>query len=140
MLVTWTPSSINRVYALIHPAEVSYVLNVASAAVLPLQGVWNAVIYFTTSWRILGEEVRATAGRSAPGRWVLRRTGRGDGGRGGSEGAFRSMGRYREDGFEREARWGRAGGHRPADSTEMEFGARGLGTVRVQRGCELDSL
>ncbi|KAL8396810.1 hypothetical protein RB594_003772 [Gaeumannomyces avenae] len=56
VLVTWTPSSINRVYNLIYPDKVSYPLNLASAAVLPLQGVWNAVIYFSTSWKVLRQE------------------------------------------------------------------------------------
>ena len=53
VLVTWTPSSINRVYSLIHPEEFSYGLNIAASVVLPLQGVWNAVIYCTTSWKIV---------------------------------------------------------------------------------------
>ncbi|CAK7267908.1 hypothetical protein SEPCBS57363_002827 [Sporothrix epigloea] len=56
VLVTWAPSSINRVYTLVHPARNSYGLNIASAAVLPLQGVWNAVIYFSTSWNLLRQE------------------------------------------------------------------------------------
>jgi hypothetical protein len=56
VLVTWTPSSINRVYALSNPNSPSYPLNLASAIVLPLQGVWNAVIFFTTSWKVLSEE------------------------------------------------------------------------------------
>lgn len=60
ILVTWTPSSINRVYTLIYPDKASYGLNIAAAVVLPLQGVWNAVIYFTTSWRIFREEIEAT--------------------------------------------------------------------------------
>lgn len=60
ILVTWTPSSINRVYTLIYPNKASYGLNIAAAVVLPLQGVWNAVIYFTTSWKIFREEVEAT--------------------------------------------------------------------------------
>jgi len=138
VLVTWTPSSINRVYALIHPTEVSYALNVASAAVLPLQGVWNAVIYFTTSWRMLKEEVPILAGRSTVGRWALRCC-RGNEARGGVEGAFRSIGRRGEARLESEARWGSAGRHRQGDTTEMELGPRGHGTVRVQRGGELDS-
>lgn len=62
ILVTWTPSSINRVYTLIYPAQASYGLNMAAAVVLPLQGVWNAVIYFTTSWRIFREEMDASTG------------------------------------------------------------------------------
>ncbi|KAJ4414973.1 hypothetical protein N0V82_007622 [Gnomoniopsis sp. IMI 355080] len=60
ILVTWTPSSINRVYTLIYPDKASYGLNIAAAVVLPLQGVWNAVIYFTTSWKIFREEMEAT--------------------------------------------------------------------------------
>ncbi len=56
VLVTWTPSSINRVHDVLHGDEqagssrhsTSYALNLASAVVLPLQGVWNAVIFFTT--------------------------------------------------------------------------------------------
>ncbi|CAK7219849.1 hypothetical protein SCUCBS95973_003960 [Sporothrix curviconia] len=67
VLVTWTPSSINRVYTLVYPARISYGLNIASAAVLPLQGVWNAVIYFSTSWNLLGEETSRACARS---RWL----------------------------------------------------------------------
>lgn len=58
ILVTWTPSSINRVYSLAYPARTSYGLNLASAIVLPLQGLWNAVIFAATSWTILTEEFR----------------------------------------------------------------------------------
>lgn len=50
MMVTWIPSSANRVYSVIHPGEVSLPLQFASAFVLPLQGFWNAVIYVTTSF------------------------------------------------------------------------------------------
>lgn len=60
VLVTWTPSSINRVYTLIYPDRASWGLNIAAAVVLPLQGVWNAVIYFTTSWKIFREEMETT--------------------------------------------------------------------------------
>lgn len=69
VLVTWTPSSINRVYNLVYPEQASYGLNLASAAVLPLQGVWNAVIYFSTSHKILREELEVASSR----RPVLRR-------------------------------------------------------------------
>ncbi len=57
ILVTWTPSSINRVYSLIYPARTSYALNLAGAIVLPLQGLWNAVIFTATSWTVLKEEL-----------------------------------------------------------------------------------
>ncbi|KAK3989912.1 putative G-protein coupled receptor [Cladorrhinum sp. PSN332] len=56
VLVTWTPSSINRVYSTIYPTKTSYALNLASAVVLPLQGLWNAVIFTATSWTLLKEE------------------------------------------------------------------------------------
>ncbi|OAA53922.1 g-protein coupled receptor [Niveomyces insectorum RCEF 264] len=72
VLVTWTPSSINRVYTLVHPTQTSYGLNIASAAVLPLQGVWNAVIYFTTSWTLLRDEIHRL--RQSP--WLHRFVGR----------------------------------------------------------------
>ncbi|KAK3940789.1 G-protein coupled receptor [Diplogelasinospora grovesii] len=51
MLVTWIPSSANRVYSVVHPDEVSLPLEYMSAFVLPLQGFWNALIYIVTSWK-----------------------------------------------------------------------------------------
>ena len=44
------PASINRVYALVHPTELSFPLNYSAGLVLPLMGFWNSVIYITTSW------------------------------------------------------------------------------------------
>ena len=49
MMVTWMPSSANRVYSVVHKGETSMALEFASAFVLPLQGFWNALIYATTS-------------------------------------------------------------------------------------------
>jgi hypothetical protein len=49
LMVTWIPSSANRVYSYVHPNEISLGLELASAFVLPLQGFWNAIIYATTS-------------------------------------------------------------------------------------------
>ncbi|KAL8799394.1 MAG: hypothetical protein Q9200_007552 [Gallowayella weberi] len=49
LCVTWIPSSINRIYDLARPNDVSYSLNFISAIVLPLMGFWNAVIYFATT-------------------------------------------------------------------------------------------
>lgn len=51
MLVTWIPSSANRVYSVVQNGEVSLPLEYMSAFVLPLQGFWNAIIYMTTSWK-----------------------------------------------------------------------------------------
>jgi hypothetical protein len=49
ILITWIPSSVNRLYSLTSQGRVNFQLSVASGCVLPLQGVWNALIYFTTS-------------------------------------------------------------------------------------------
>lgn len=51
MLVTWIPSSANRVYSVMNQGSMSPPLQFASAFVLPLQGFWNALIYMTTSWK-----------------------------------------------------------------------------------------
>ncbi|KAM5349202.1 hypothetical protein ACJ41O_009025 [Fusarium nematophilum] len=59
ILVTWTPSSIMRVSGLINPNSSSYGVSIATAIVLPLQGVWNTVIYFVTSWSKVKEEYLA---------------------------------------------------------------------------------
>lgn len=50
LLVTWVPSSINRVYTLVHPESFVFGLNYVSALVLPLQGFWNSVVYAVTSF------------------------------------------------------------------------------------------
>lgn len=43
------PSSINRVYALIHPGNVPPSYEYAAGVVLSLMGFWNSVIYIATS-------------------------------------------------------------------------------------------
>lgn len=50
ILITWIPSTANRVYSLVHHGEVSPVLLLMSAFVIPLQGFWNALIYAVISW------------------------------------------------------------------------------------------
>ncbi|EXU95023.1 7 transmembrane receptor domain protein [Metarhizium robertsii] len=50
ILITWIPSSANRVYSFVNDKDVSVPLEFMSAFVLPLQGLWNAVIYAVTSW------------------------------------------------------------------------------------------
>jgi hypothetical protein len=50
LLVTWVPSTINRVYSLVHPDSVVFGLDFASGLVLPLQGFWNAVVYIATGF------------------------------------------------------------------------------------------
>lgn len=58
IVITWVPSSANRVYGLSHASDPSFALNIAAAAVLPLQGFWNAAIFFWTSWAIVKLEYR----------------------------------------------------------------------------------
>lgn len=62
-IIVWVPSSVNRLYTFVHPPK--FGLNVAAAAVLPLQGFFNCVIYCFTSrqqlrtiWRGLKAEMR----------------------------------------------------------------------------------
>lgn len=50
LLVTWIPSSANRVYSVVKAQEINAPLETMSAFVLPLQGFWNAAIYAVTSW------------------------------------------------------------------------------------------
>ena len=57
VLVTWIPSSLNRIHSWLQ-GESPFEYHVATAAVLPLQGLWNAVIFFVTSWAPLKERVR----------------------------------------------------------------------------------
>ncbi|KAK4098580.1 hypothetical protein N658DRAFT_431714 [Parathielavia hyrcaniae] len=98
ILVTWTPSSINRVYSLMYPTRTSYPLNLAGAVVLPLQGLWNAIIFAATSWPILTDEFR-----------VLRRAG--------WRGLF--------TGPHRRGRRGRLGDDDDADDADGDRGPRG---------------
>lgn len=66
LLVTWIPSSANRVYSVVHGGETLEALEYMSALVLPLQGFWNAIIYVVTSWkacRMLADDVLHGAGR-----------------------------------------------------------------------------
>jgi hypothetical protein len=83
MLVTWIPSSANRLYSVINGGEISAPLEYMAAFVLPLQGFWNAGIYCVTSWGAVGKwcrgEVWGGFGKSA----VKELASRGRGGDGG---------------------------------------------------------
>jgi hypothetical protein len=61
VLVTWIPSSLNRIHGW-QDGTSPYHYHVATAAVLPLQGLWNAVIFFVTSWRGIREAFRGKYG------------------------------------------------------------------------------
>ncbi|KAM3457170.1 hypothetical protein MY3296_001222, partial [Beauveria thailandica] len=54
VLVTWIPSSVNRLYSIANDGHINFPLSAVSGTVLPLQGVMNALIYFTTSWSTVG--------------------------------------------------------------------------------------
>ncbi|KAF5876780.1 putative camp receptor-like protein [Botrytis fragariae] len=64
MMITWIPSTANRIYSILYPGMVNMSLQYVSVFVLPLQGFWNASIYIITSmdackvlWKRLGEPV-----------------------------------------------------------------------------------
>lgn len=70
MLVTWIPSSANRLYSIAQNGEIDLPLGFMSSFVLPLQGFWNAIIYMVTSWKackMLAEDaVALLKGESSP--------------------------------------------------------------------------
>lgn len=59
VLVTWIPSSLNRINSWLHGSS-PFEFHVATAAVLPLQGLWNAIIFFVTSWSTVRRNSIAT--------------------------------------------------------------------------------
>jgi hypothetical protein len=123
VLVTWTPSSINRVYNLVYPNRVSFGLNVASAVVLPLQGVWNAIIYFTTSSKMIRDEYKQFRARCEARRLESRATSRG----GGVATEVIRGDRFGHPSF------GRSKVVSNHDGSEMELSGQ-IGTVRAMRG------
>ena len=77
LFVVWVPSSLNRVYQLMHKDHPNFALNFISATVLPLQGAWNATIYiFTTrseckrAYRLLLSKITNTPPPPRPGSTV----------------------------------------------------------------------
>ncbi|EGO52009.1 hypothetical protein NEUTE1DRAFT_89881 [Neurospora tetrasperma FGSC 2508] len=124
ILVTWTPSSINRVHSLLYPKDTSYPLNLASAVVLPLQGVWNAVIFAATTWVVLREE--STQGYKA---W-----------RNGNGGSYNGYGVHstvmKDDDFletRSHCSGGASGGGKKKSGKKGPMDPNRLGTVRVIR-------
>lgn len=51
LLITWIPSTANRLYSVVHQKQILLGLEYASAFVLPLQGFWNGLIYVFTTRR-----------------------------------------------------------------------------------------
>ncbi|EGR51434.1 G-protein coupled receptor protein [Trichoderma reesei QM6a] len=64
VLVTWIPSSLNRIHGWLDGGS-PYEFHVATAAVLPLQGLWNGIIFFVTSWRSIKAWINETFKASA---------------------------------------------------------------------------
>lgn len=65
LIITWVPSTVNRIYNIIRPNKVVFGLNLAAALVLPLQGFWNAVVYIATSTfavKSLWQDIRELCG------------------------------------------------------------------------------
>lgn len=57
VLVSWTPATINRIRSS-RGSDPPSSYQVAMVAVMPLQGLWNAVIFFMTSHRVLRDWMR----------------------------------------------------------------------------------
>lgn len=68
VLVTWVPASINRIRSL-RGGEVPFSYHVAIVTVMPLQGLWNAIIFFTMSRSVVRQVAREKWGL-----WVLKST------------------------------------------------------------------
>ncbi|EQL29318.1 hypothetical protein, variant 2 [Blastomyces dermatitidis ATCC 26199] len=50
LLLTWTPSTINRIHRVSNPDDPVFGLALLSAVVLSLQGFWNLIVYISTSF------------------------------------------------------------------------------------------
>ncbi|KAJ9650317.1 hypothetical protein H2198_010372 [Neophaeococcomyces mojaviensis] len=69
LVITWVPSTINRIYTIIRPTDIVFGLNLAAALVLPLQGFWNALVYMATSTfavECLWQDLRDVCRRKQP--------------------------------------------------------------------------
>lgn len=52
VVVSWTPATINRFHSFKY-GHSSFPYQIATVSLLPLQGVWNAIIFFVTSHKIM---------------------------------------------------------------------------------------
>ncbi|KAK4091105.1 G-protein coupled receptor protein [Purpureocillium lilacinum] len=68
VFVTWIPSSLNRINGWLHGTS-PFQYHLATAAVLPLQGLWNFLIFFITSWRVVRKQIRGAGGGRHGGRY-----------------------------------------------------------------------
>ncbi|GFF62822.1 altered inheritance of mitochondria protein 6 homolog ARB_06966 [Aspergillus lentulus] len=83
-IITWVPSSANRVYALAASNHYVFGLSCASSFALPLQGFWNSLVYITVSWqailtwfRHVGAQARRTSSATLGSLFSLRLLSRG---------------------------------------------------------------
>jgi hypothetical protein len=51
LLITWVPTSANRMYAMANPESFNYPLNYIASFLFPLQGFWNLIVYVLSSQR-----------------------------------------------------------------------------------------
>ena len=63
LLISWIPSSINRVVSLVRPNDFNWGLNYTETLVFPSQGFWNAVVYVIMSQTACRNLGRAVLGR-----------------------------------------------------------------------------
>lgn len=63
LLISWVPSSINRLYSLANPNKLNFGLNYTETLVLPLEGFWNALVYIITSQTACRNLWRSVRGR-----------------------------------------------------------------------------
>jgi hypothetical protein len=63
MLVTWVPSTANRVYGVLHADALNFGLNALASTVLPLQGFFNTCVYMFISRGELWRKFQELRGR-----------------------------------------------------------------------------
>jgi len=82
VVVSWTPATINRFHSFKYGYS-SFPYQIATVSLLPLQGVWNAIIFFVTSHKIMEDwaqdqrTLRVSRPRVATEEAMIRRPARG---------------------------------------------------------------
>ncbi|RKK23600.1 hypothetical protein BFJ66_g16178, partial [Fusarium oxysporum f. sp. cepae] len=82
VVVSWTPATINRFHSFKYGYS-SFPYQIATVSLLPLQGVWNAIIFFVTSHKIMEDwaqdqrTLRVSRPRVATEEAMIRRLARG---------------------------------------------------------------
>lgn len=60
LVVTWLPGIVQIIRRVAADTDPSYEYLVATAAVFPLQGIWNASIFFGMNWQVMVAKIRDT--------------------------------------------------------------------------------